>query len=343
VRCSSVSSIRTGLARPTGGRSGGEPCSAQVEPPVQVVVIGSQVDRHVEGALETRRTQRSVGRLQRKSVVTVLAQPVARNYAQRAYPPFALQPDRAGGVLTEQGALADVATKHGRALVARLLGDYALWDTGSSSRGRKAGPQRVTGHLAGSSPARAAWRFNTSATAWPLSRVGPLWPWRSTGRKAAPSVMPETSSHARQARTGQVTGFDPKGMPSGAPGALLVRLRAPEANCEPVGPLCDVGHVEADQLAPAQRSREAEQEECPVPTPRGVAPSPWSIVRSSGTVSGRTWRWAVPRVLRTPRRTRRTASSLVGLSCPAARWAALIAARRRSIVAGLAALARSAT
>ena len=52
MRCSSVSSIRTGLARPTGGRSGGEPCSAQVEPPVQVVVIGSQVEQPMPGVGE---------------------------------------------------------------------------------------------------------------------------------------------------------------------------------------------------------------------------------------------------------------------------------------------------
>jgi hypothetical protein len=52
--------------------------------------------------------------------------------------PF-LQPNRAGGVFTEQGALPDVPAKHGGALVARLLGDDALGDAGSSSRGRKAG------------------------------------------------------------------------------------------------------------------------------------------------------------------------------------------------------------
>ena len=52
MRCSSVSSIRTGLARPTGGRSRGEPCSAQVEPPLQVVVIGSQVEQPMPGVGE---------------------------------------------------------------------------------------------------------------------------------------------------------------------------------------------------------------------------------------------------------------------------------------------------
>ncbi len=36
--------------------------------------------------------------------------------------------------------------------VARLLGDNALGDAGSSSRGRKAGPQRVTGHFGGVEP-----------------------------------------------------------------------------------------------------------------------------------------------------------------------------------------------
>ena len=60
-----------------------------------------------------------------------------------------LQPDRAGGVLTEQRPLPDVATKHRRALVTSLLGDDTLGDAGRSSRGRKTGPQRVTGHLGG--------------------------------------------------------------------------------------------------------------------------------------------------------------------------------------------------
>ncbi|MGO9151112.1 MAG: hypothetical protein ACLP41_08860 [Acidimicrobiales bacterium] len=56
-------------------------------------------------------------------------------------------------------------------------------------------------------------------------------------------------------------------MPTVRPGALLVRLRAPEADSEPVGPLCDVGDVESHQLAPAKCPRESEQEERPVATP----------------------------------------------------------------------------
>ena len=69
-------------------------------------------------------------------------------------PPYQppLQPNRAGGVLTEQGTLADVAAKHRCALVTRLIGDDALGDPGRSSRGRKTGPQRVTGYLAGVKP-----------------------------------------------------------------------------------------------------------------------------------------------------------------------------------------------
>jgi hypothetical protein len=72
-----------------------------------------------------------------------------------------------------------------------------------------------------------------------------MWPWRSTGRKAGPSVMPETSNHraGNRVRT--------EGDADGAPSALLVRLRAPEANSQPVGPLSDIAYVEADQLAPA--------------------------------------------------------------------------------------------
>ena len=60
-----------------------------------------------------------------------------------------LQPNRAGGVLTKQGALPDIPAKHRGSLVACLLGYDALWDTGSSSRGRKAGSQRVTCHVGG--------------------------------------------------------------------------------------------------------------------------------------------------------------------------------------------------
>ena len=36
--------------------------------------------------------------------------------------------------------------------MAGLLGDDALGDTGSGSRGRKTGPQRVAGHLGGVKP-----------------------------------------------------------------------------------------------------------------------------------------------------------------------------------------------
>ncbi len=65
---------------------------------------------------------------------------------------FPLQPNRAGGVLTEQRALADLAAEHRRALVTRLLGYHALGDTGSRSRGCKTGAQRVTGYLGGVEP-----------------------------------------------------------------------------------------------------------------------------------------------------------------------------------------------
>src|ERR1039458_63373 len=124
-----------------------------------------------------------------------------------------------------------------------------------------------------------------------------MWPWRSAGRKADHSLIPETSSHARQARTGQVTGFDPKGMPSVRPapswpvfqqadadrragtgqvtgfdpkGMPSVRP-APswsvfeEPDGEAVGSLGDVGHIESDQFAPAQCAREPQQKEHPVP------------------------------------------------------------------------------
>ena len=53
-----------------------------------------------------------------------------------ARPPAAsifLQPNRAGGVLTEQRALPDVSAQHRRALVARLLGDDALGDTAAAA------------------------------------------------------------------------------------------------------------------------------------------------------------------------------------------------------------------
>ena len=57
-------------------------------------------------------------------------------------PPFpALQPNRAGRILPEQRPLADVAVKHSRALVARLLGDDAFRDPGRQqpmSQGRPA-------------------------------------------------------------------------------------------------------------------------------------------------------------------------------------------------------------
>jgi hypothetical protein len=77
----------------------------------------------------------------REAVTARPAQPVAREQldrARRAYPPPLLEPNRTGGVLTEQGALPDVVAKHHGALVTRLLGDDSLRDAGSSGRSRKA-------------------------------------------------------------------------------------------------------------------------------------------------------------------------------------------------------------
>jgi hypothetical protein len=44
----------------------------------------------------------------------------------------------------------------------------------------------------------------------------------------------------------------------------------PEADGEPVGSFSDVRQVEADQLAAPERTREAEQDERSLPTPRRV-------------------------------------------------------------------------
>jgi hypothetical protein len=155
--------------------------------------------------------------------------------------------------------------------------------------------------------------------------------------------MPDSSSQARQARTGHVAGFDPYGMPTLRPAPSWSVFERRRRRVSPSVPsLTSTVSRPTSSLrrsAPAKPRRRSARSR----HPPGSVPSPSTIVRSSGTVTGRTWRWAVPRVLRTPRRTRRTASSLVGLSCPAARWAALMAARRRSIVAGLADFARSAT
>ena len=92
-----------------------------------------------------------------EAVAPRATEPVTREQLDRGrhcdrHLPSLLQPNRAGGVLTEQRALADVAAKHRRALVPCLFGDDALWNPSRSSRGRKACPQRVTGHLAGVEP-----------------------------------------------------------------------------------------------------------------------------------------------------------------------------------------------
>ena len=103
----------------------------------------------------------------REAVTARPAQPVAReqvNRARHAYPPPLLQPNCAGGVLTEQRALADVPAKHRCALAARLLGDDAFGHPDSSSCGRKIEPKRVTGHLSGIKPDTGAVALSTSAT-----------------------------------------------------------------------------------------------------------------------------------------------------------------------------------
>jgi hypothetical protein len=58
-----------------------------------------------------------------------------------------LHPNRAGGALAEQQALADVAAQHCRASVCGLVGDDALGNARLSSGRRKPCPQRVSGRL----------------------------------------------------------------------------------------------------------------------------------------------------------------------------------------------------
>ncbi len=67
-----------------------------------------------------------------------------------------LKPNRAGGVHPEERVLADVAAKYRRSFVTCLLGDDALGHTGRSSRSRKPGPRRVTGHVGGIEPDTSA-------------------------------------------------------------------------------------------------------------------------------------------------------------------------------------------
>jgi hypothetical protein len=79
-----------------------------------------------------------------------------------------------------------------------------------------------------------------------------MWPWRSTERNGgslddARDLKPGApSTH----RTG--CWVRPVGDADSASSALLVGLRTPEADSQSVSPLGDIGHVESDQLAPAQ-------------------------------------------------------------------------------------------
>ena len=83
---------------------------------------------------------------------------------------------------------------------------------------------------------------------------------RGEGR---PSLIPETLSRPRQARTGQVAGST-QGDANGAPGALL-SFSTPEPDGKPVGTLGDVGHRQAVIRYGVVPACETWQEKCAVP------------------------------------------------------------------------------
>jgi hypothetical protein len=88
-----------------------------------------------------------------EAVAPRATEPVAREELDRGRhadprPPSPYSPTALAAFSRNREASRDVPAKHCRSPVARLVGDDALCDPGSSSRGRKAGAQRVTGYLA---------------------------------------------------------------------------------------------------------------------------------------------------------------------------------------------------
>jgi hypothetical protein len=89
--------------------------------------------------------------------------------------------------------------------------------------------------------------------------------------------------------------------------------------------LIEIGDVERDQLGPAKRASEAQQQQCAVTEESAMA-------RDASARTGVLRVGAAPTVRRMPRSVARTCSELVGGSRSASRCAYLTAAQRRVIV-----------
>lgn len=74
-------------------------------------------------------------------------------------------------------------------------------------------------YFAGSSPALRASFLTMRATSPPEGAEGRIWPCRVMERNTGPLATPACSIQAWTARSGHVSGFDPKGMPTFRPWA----------------------------------------------------------------------------------------------------------------------------
>jgi hypothetical protein len=78
-------------------------------------------------------------------------------------------------------------------------------------------------------------------------------------QNSAPVSIADASSHARSARTGHVSGFDPYGTPTLRPSPSWFRLGAPQSRDEAIAGHLDVIDVQRDQFGAAEGASEPEQ------------------------------------------------------------------------------------
>src|ERR1035437_8372320 len=168
-------------------------------------------------------------------------------------------------------------------------------------------------YSAGSRPAFWAARWTMRATPRSLSRCRETTPCRDTGRNSGPAAIPASDRHATTARTGQVLGWRPRGMPTSRPWpswSVLprrIRTRSPSSVSSRSSTSSETSSLR--RKPPLKPSRSRARSRAPARPVGSVAASSW---RSSAVSRAVFWVGAVPRARQIPAIVARTHGSAVG-------------------------------
>jgi hypothetical protein len=166
-----------------------------------------------------------------------------------------------GGVPPEQAPVADVASRHGDRAVPRLGHDLPLLDAGDRRRRRQAGSQAVAGVARGIEPGRRGRPLDDPGDVLVRQSGGPGAVQAIDGAEDRAVIVVELVQPRRQGTDGTGCRLLAAGDADLLALALLIRLAAPDGDDRALSGDLDVARVQRHQLGPAERPREAQQDD----------------------------------------------------------------------------------